>query len=437
VNVWDATQQRLAAVFAEFDNIYVSFSGGKDSGVLLHLCLDWLRRHEPGRKLGVFHIDYEAQYQATTDYVSETLAANAGALDVWHCCLPIAAQCATSMHQDRWIPWNPEQRDIWVRELPDRPGVVTEEACPFDFFRHGIWDYDLQAEFGPWLHRHAGARRTACLVGIRTQESLNRWRALHSGAGPARWRQETSPGVWNVYPIFDWQSRDVWIANARNGWPYNRLYDLFHKAGLSIDQMRVASPFNDCAKTSLALYRVIDPHNWGKLLGRVDGVNFTGIYGGTTAMGWRSIKLPPGHTWKSYLEFLLATLPAETRKGYQERLAISLRFWKEKGGCLSAETVAALRGMGITVDDSGTTNRKTTKRPVKMDYVDDIDHPDFQFIPSYKRMCICVLKNDHFCKYMGFQPGKAEVERRRAAERKYRDCLSGLNGNHTEGDRED
>ena len=62
-----------------------------------------------------------------------------------------------------------------------------------------------------------------------------------------------------------------------------------YKAGIKPNQMRVASPFNDCATESLKLYKVIDANNWGKLIGRVNGVNFTSIYGGTTAMGWNSI----------------------------------------------------------------------------------------------------------------------------------------------------
>ena len=35
VNVYDALQQRFAYIFQEFENIYVSFSGGKDSGFLM------------------------------------------------------------------------------------------------------------------------------------------------------------------------------------------------------------------------------------------------------------------------------------------------------------------------------------------------------------------------------------------------------------------
>ena len=59
-NVYELTQERLTMLFKEFDNIYVSFSGGKDSGVLLNLCIDYIRRNNLNIKLGVFFMDYEA-----------------------------------------------------------------------------------------------------------------------------------------------------------------------------------------------------------------------------------------------------------------------------------------------------------------------------------------------------------------------------------------
>lgn len=106
--------------------------------------------------------------------------------------------------------------------------------------------------------------------------------------------------------------------------------------------MRVASPFNDYSKDALNLYRVIDPEIWTKLVGRVRGANFGAIYGKTKAMGYRSIALPEGHTWKSYTHFLLDTLPARLRNNYAKKFNTSIHFWHETGGGLPEETIREL-----------------------------------------------------------------------------------------------
>ena len=72
-NVYDALQDRLQFLFEEFDNIFISFSGGKDSGLLLNLLMDYRRKHYPDRKIGIFHQDFEAQYTVTTEYIERTM----------------------------------------------------------------------------------------------------------------------------------------------------------------------------------------------------------------------------------------------------------------------------------------------------------------------------------------------------------------------------
>lgn len=426
MNVYEASEKRLKFIFEEFDNVYVSFSGGKDSGVLLNLCIDYIKKNNLKRKIGVFHIDYEAQYSMTTEYVDKILHENKSILEVYHICMPLKAQCATSMHQQYWIPWEESKKDIWTRSLPiDSININNHE---FDFWEPKMWDYEFQEKFSLWYHKKKKAKRTACLIGIRTQESLNRWRAIHSDKNyknykGASWTKEMYDNVYNAYPIYEWQTQDIWIANAKFKWSYNKIYDLYYQAGLNIDQMRVASPFNDAATGSLKLYKALDPNMWAKMVGRVNGVNFTAIYGGTTAMGWKSIKLPKGHTWKSYMYFLLDTLPEDTKNNYLQKLEVSEKFWKKKGGVLSNKTIEELKERKIPIEVGTKTNYKTDKLPVRMEYIDDIDIDEFKLIPSYKRMCICIMKNDILCKYMGFSLTKKEIEKRKEIMDKYNKIL--------------
>ena len=92
-------------------------------------------------------------------------------------------------------------------------------------------------------------------------------------------------GIYNAYPIFDWTINDVWTANGKMGWDYNSLYDLYYQAGVPLTRQRVASPFISEAIPMPHIYRAIDPDTWGKMISRVNGVNFVGMYGTSTAMG--------------------------------------------------------------------------------------------------------------------------------------------------------
>ena len=123
-NVYGALQERLHFLFEEFDNIYVSFSGGKDSGLLLNLTLEFRDRFYPQKTVGVFHQDFEAQYTVTTEYVERTFARleKLPHTELYWVCLPMATRTALSSYEMYWYPWDETKKEAWVRPMPCHPG---------------------------------------------------------------------------------------------------------------------------------------------------------------------------------------------------------------------------------------------------------------------------------------------------------------------------
>ena len=423
INVYDAAQERIKYLFKEFDNVLVAFSGGKDSSVCLNMVYDYAKATGQLNKVAMYHLDYEAQYQMTTDFVTETFAGFDGIKKFW-LCLPIAAQCCCNMDGGTWIVWDDSKKDIWVRTMPEYDYVINQTNCPFKM-RKGETDYEIQNRFGKWFANTYG--KTAIVIGIRATESLQRYAAVADSQKKIiykdkHWCSIVDKITVDAYPIYDWTTQDIWVYNAKFLKSYNRLYDLYYQAGLNIDQMRVASPFNDCAANTLYLYKVIDPNNWARMVGRVNGVNFTSLYGGTTAMGWKSIKLPAGHTWKSYFYFLLKTLPKKTADHYYKIFLKSVKYWTVDGGNIEKDIyddMMANNDLEI-VSVSQAKKYQSKNKVLFKEYPDDVDTKGFKDVPSYKRMCVCILKNDYYCKYAGFGPTKDAIERRKKIMEKYK-----------------
>ena len=429
-DVYEALQSRLRLVFEEFDNIYISFSGGKDSGLLLNLVLDFKRKYYPDKKIGVFHQDFEAQYTVTTEYIERTFERIKDEVEPYWVCLPMATRTALSSYEMYWYPWDDKKQESWVREMPKKEYVINLENNPMTTYRYRMHQEDLAKQFGRWYRMSHGNKKTVCLLGMRADESLQRYSGFLNkkyGYRGECWISRQFKDVWCASPIYDWTSNDIWHANYLFDYDYNYLYELYYKAGLKVSQMRVASPFNDYSKDSLNLYRVIDPEIWTKLVGRVQGANFACIYGRTKAMGYRNVKLPEGHTWKSYTMFLLDTLPVKLRNNYVKKFNTSIKFWHETGGGLDEESIQELQDHGYKIRRNGVSNytRNKKSRIVFVGKIPD-DTDDIKTtkdIPSWKRMCYCILKNDHICRFMGFGLTREQQRRVEGLKTKYREVV--------------
>ncbi len=408
MNTYDACMARMKTIFTDFDNVLVAFSCGKDSGVMLNMAYKYARENNLLHKLSFYYEDYEAGYRYTDEYAERVFSTMTDVRSRYWLCLPISAACSVSMYEPRWIPWDPAKKDIWVRKMPELDCIINSENCPYEFI-HGTKGFDARIQFAEWFASEHG--KTAVLIGIRADESLTR-RAIftskqrkHMHKGLV-YSKIVTPEVINFYPVYDWNTEDIWVANFKYGFDYNKIYDLYHQAGLTIDQMRVASPFHQCAQNDLSLYKTIDPNTWGRMVGRVNGCNFGGIYGGTSAMAWKKISKPAHFTWKQYAEFLIGTLPEKSKKKFEYHLDRLMKSWSEKGYGRNPRVIKQMQDEGIEIENTKQISKLCIKDDIyeiikiKSGFPDDTAIPDFRHCPSWKAVCITIMKNDFGLTYM-------------------------------------
>lgn len=421
-NVYEATLERIEFIFSNFSRIYISFSGGKDSGCMLNIMIDYIRKHKISKKVGIMILDNEANYDYSLVFMHNILEKNLDIFDIYWCCLPITLPCTVSAYDVDWQCWGEKDKKRWIRPMPTQDYIVNMNNNPFDFFIENMQYNDFWDGFGEWFSQ---GERCACLIGIRCVESLNRFRAIVNQDKEMLkgqiWTKRNSEHVYNCYPMYDWKTDDIWIANSKFEWEYNELYDVFYKAGLSIYQMRVASPFMSESKSSLSLYRVIDPHTWSKLCARVHGANFIATYG--KQLNYHSFSLPTGHTWKSFVKFLLDTLPKQSKKNFKNRFIQSIKYWARIGRGLYDDIIEQLHKFKIKFKLNGLTAHggKTLRRVIISPLPDHLDilKCHNSEVASWKRFAITILKNDHTCKYLGFAQTKEQMTRQKEIKKKY------------------
>lgn len=144
VSVYDAAKKRFDFIYENFDKVYISFSGGKDSGVMLNMAIEAARRHNK-LPIDVLIVDLEAQYNHTVEYITRTVSREE--VNAYWVCLPIHLRNAVSQYQTHWVCWDEEKRDAWVLEYPDHPSVI-KDINYFPFFRKGMEFEEFVRAFG-------------------------------------------------------------------------------------------------------------------------------------------------------------------------------------------------------------------------------------------------------------------------------------------------
>jgi len=367
-NVLTAAQKRISDTFDAVEKIYIAFSGGKDSSVMFHLVM--MEAMKRKRKVAVMFIDFEALYSETIRHAQEMFEMYKEHIEPHWVCVPMLLRNALTNFEPQWVTWDESKRDIWVRDLPEWANTS------YPFLEGKVEFEEFIVMFAQW---YSYGKTTGGFIGIRAQESLHRycaiatWEKIGLTLNGWRWTTKTGKNCWNIYPIYDWLTEDIWTFHAKfPHLPHNQIYDRMQQAGVPLSDQRLCQPFGDDQKRGLWLYHIIEPETWSKLIARVAGANSGAVYiqdsGNMT--GYNKITKPEGHTWRSFCNLLLQTMPDPTRKHYTYRFQKFIVSWKR-------------RGYAEIPDEA----------PPELEAK--------QWAPSWRRMCKVLLRNDYWCKGLG------------------------------------
>ena len=386
-NVFDASMERIEFAFDNFDNLCVSYSGGKDSTVMIQL-VEMVAKKK-NKKYDVLFIDMEAQYLMTIEHIKTLKNKLQYIRDFYWVCLPLSLRNAVSVFEPRWICWEKSKKEKWVREMPDF--AINEDNNIFPFFRYAMEFEEFVPEFEKWYSEKYNGSLCGHFVGIRCDESLNRFRTIVSMKKdrfkdkPWTTRDKPLENTYSIYPIYDWRTEDDWIATFKYNLEYNYVYELMYKNGLGIHQQRLCQPFGDDQKNGLDQYRAIEAENWDRLLKRVAGVNFGNIYCRTSALGNIKSEKPAHLTWQEWALYLLESIGIYNKKlekHYAKKIKKFFQYWEEKCGCT----------LDMIEDEA------------------DKKMESLKIVPSWRRVARALERNDFFLTRLSFGETKSDVQ---------------------------
>ncbi|MFZ4705590.1 MAG: phosphoadenosine phosphosulfate reductase family protein, partial [Bacteroidales bacterium] len=255
--------KRINFLFDEFPNIVVGYSGGKDSTVCVHLCLQ-VARERNRLPLSVMWIDQEAEWQGTVDIATEIMT-NSDVKPYWFQMPMVITNNASSFSRYSNC-WEEGKDSEWIH--PKHPLSIKENKYGTNRF-HELFEAIFKVEF-PGI-------KSCYISGVRCEESPKRAMSLTQVITYkyVTWGKVLSKKNqhYTFYPIYDWSYTDVWKTILDWNLNYNRVYDGMYQHGVPLQEMRISNVHHETAIRSLLIIQEIEPITWEKVSSRIDGAN--------------------------------------------------------------------------------------------------------------------------------------------------------------------
>lgn len=303
-SVLEGARERISLVFDHFERVVVSVSSGKDSTALYWLSVqEALKR---GRKVDAFFLDQEAEYESSVRLI-ESMMRHPNVRPLWYQ-VPLQLTNATSYQEDMFNAW--EEGESWMREKHPLAIQVINEEYPKRFY-----------SFFKWMEKTSPG--TAFLIGLRTEESLNRLRAVmkHPGWKDVRWSTKTKgKDTYRFYPIYSWGMGDVWKFIADGDFPYNAIYDKMYWHNRNFYRtMRVSNLIHEKSFKCLSDLQVYEPETYDRLVRRLSGVHISSLYAQESTVFSTGALPKKFKTWLEYRDYLLETTPLKKKTAFLNR----------------------------------------------------------------------------------------------------------------------